>query len=209
MKNRPSRSTPSSIPFVCKDGKLSGRQKFQPDCEIISFPLGNGVRISVPACVPSLSASLAWVSIPLCIPARWLLQFGIPGWRWRLPAVAVQSDARGLSHGAFPPPRGIGENFQKWPKTCILVSTGPSPTIVLPLLSHCPEVARICKCIDNPEQQREGGREAKTFRLSHPGVGTAAKSQMKPKQLQPMQVLPCNLAVTLPLLLSAVPQSAC
>lgn len=133
-----------------------------------------------------------WVSISACVPACWLVQVGIPGWRWRqqLLAVAVQSDAWGQSHGSFPPPRGIGENFQKWPKTCILVSIGPSPTIVLPLLSYCPEVAQICKCTDNPEQQREGGREAKTFRLSHCSMGTAAESQTKPKQCNPHSCYP-------------------
>lgn len=136
----------------------------------------------VPACIPCLSASLVWVNIPACR----LVQVGIPGLRWRLPAVAVQSDTWCLSHGAFPPPRGIGENFQKWPKTCI----GSSPTIVLPLLSYCPEVAWIRKCINNPEQQWEGGREAKTFRLSHPGVRTAAESQIKPKQCNPCSCYP-------------------
>lgn len=39
------------------------------------------VRIGIPACVPSLPESLAWVSISACIPACWLVQVGIPGWR--------------------------------------------------------------------------------------------------------------------------------
>lgn len=90
-----------------------------------------------PACIPPLSATFVRASTFSCISACWLVQVGIPGWWWQLLAVAVQSDDQDLSHGAFPPPRGIGENFQKWSKTCILISTVPSPAIVLPLRSYC------------------------------------------------------------------------
>lgn len=91
----------------------------------------------IPACIPLLCATFVRASTSSCIPACWLVQVGIPGWWWQLPAVVVQPDAQGLSHGAFPPPRGIDENFQKWPKTCILISTAASPAIVLPLRSYC------------------------------------------------------------------------
>lgn len=57
------------------------------------------------------------------------------------PCLRAWEAAIGLSHGAFSPPRGIEENLQKWPLTCVLSFIGPHPTVSRQplLLSCCPE----------------------------------------------------------------------